>query len=162
MTVFQRIKEFQLRLQGRNFKRLHVALGASFHRFYIVVRKMLFVAKKLAFPYCSRVEKSISRCFRILTEYYFRANYFDAAFFQQTLQGVDPELSQLFLEIVTGVIHHPRFSEYIKASKKYFREQERQGSNPDRRSPYQEIPIFMTCHVIDSFAAIATQLSPVG
>lgn len=161
MPSFQNIKRFQ-RLYGEHFKRLRIAFGASFHRFFVILRKVLFVAKKLAFPYCSRVEKSISRCFRALTEYYFPANHFDAAFFQQTLQEVDPELSQLFLEIVIGVIHHPRFSEYVKNSKKFFREQERQGLNPDRTSPYREVPIFMTCHVIDSFAAIATQLSPVG
>jgi hypothetical protein len=162
MNSFQKIKEFQLSLQGRNFKRLRIAFGASFYHFFVILRKVLFVAKKLAFPYSSRVEKSISKCFRILTEYYFPANHFDAAYFQQTLEGVDQELSQLFLEIVTGVIHHPRFSEYVKNSKKLFREQERQGLNPDRRSSYQEIPIFVTCHVIDSFAAIATQPSPIG
>lgn len=162
MTSFQKIKEFQLRLQGRNFKILRIAFGAGFHQFFVILRKVLFVAKKLAFPYCSRVEKSLSKCFRALTEYCFPANHFDAVFFQQTLEGVDLELSQLFLEIVSGVIHHPRFSEYVKKSKKFFREEERQDLNPDRRSPYREIPIFVTCHVVDSFAAIATQPSPIG
>jgi len=140
MTSFQKIKGFQLLLQGRNFKILRIAFGASFHRFFVILRKVLFVAKKLAFPYSSRVEKSLSKCFRALTEYCFPAN-------------------QLFLEIVTGVIHHPRFSEFVKNAKKFFREEELQGLNPDRRSP---IPIFVTCHVVDSFAAIATQPSPIG
>jgi hypothetical protein len=162
MTSFQKIKEFQLLLQGRNFKSLRTAFGASFHQFFVILRKVLFVAKKLAFPYSTRVEKSLSKCFRALTEYYFPANHFDAAFFQQTLEGVDQELSQLFLEIVTEIIHHPRFSEYVKNSKKFFREEERQGLNPDRRSPYREIPIFVTCHVIDSFAAIAIQPRKMG
>jgi hypothetical protein len=90
----------------------------------------------------------------LLNEFHWAQNDWDAREFLQALERFDPELSQLFLQIVTGVMHHQRFSEYIQGSRRFLREGERQVLNPDRNSPYQNITVFVTLRVIDSFVEV--------
>jgi hypothetical protein len=156
MISFQVIKQFQRALQGRNFVRLRTAFGENFVRWFDIIRRVLFVAKKLAYPYSWRVEKSLSKCFRLLSEFHWSQNDWDVREFLQTLEQFDPELSGLFLRIVTGVMHRERFSEYIQGSRKSFRERERQDLNPDRRSPYPNVTTFVTLRVIDSLVEVAS------
>lgn len=153
--LFIFVKRFQEGLQGHNFVRLRDAFGPrNFVRWFDIIKRVLFVAKKLAYPYSRRVEKSLSKCFRLLSEIRWSQNDWDAQEFLQALEQFYPELSQLFLQIVTGVMHHPRFSEYIQGSRRFFEEGERQVLNPDRNSPYQNITVFVTLRVIDSFVEV--------
>jgi len=160
MISFQVIKQFQRALQGRNFVLLRTAFGANFVRWFDIIRRVLFVAKKLTYPYSGRVEKSLSRCFQLLSEFRWSQNDWNAQVFMQTLEQFDPELSQLFLRIVTGIMHRERFSEYIQGSRKSFRECERQDLNPDRRSPYPNVTTFVTLRVIDSLVEV-TSANPI-
>jgi hypothetical protein len=124
---------------------------------------VLFVAKKLTYhPYSTRVQKCKSKCFRLLSEFRWEQNDWDVALFQQTLEQFNPELSQLFFQIVTQIIHHPTFSKYIRESRTYFKEQRVEILNPDRRSLNLTISIFRTLHVIDSFAKMSTKLNQNG
>jgi hypothetical protein len=154
MTLFQVTKQFQMGLQGHNFVRLRTAFGANFVRWFDIIRRVLFVAKKLAYPYSGRVKKSLSKCFRLLSEFRWSQNDWDVQEFLQTLEQFDPELSQLFLRIVTAVMHHERFSEYI--SQRSVQERERQDLNPDRGSPYRYVTTFVTRSVIDSLVEVAS------
>lgn len=155
MISFQVIKRFQRGLQGRNFVRLREAFGPrNFVRWFDIIKRVLFVAKKLAYPYSRRVEKSLSKCFQLLSEFRWAQNDWDAQEFLQALEQFYPELSQLFLQIVTGVMHNQRFSEYIQCSRRFFREGERQDLNPDRRSPYPNVTTYVTLRVIDSFVEV--------
>ena len=156
MISFQVIKQFQRGLQGRNFVLLRTVFGANFVRWFDIIRRVLFVAKKLAYSYSWRVEKSLSKCFRLLSEFRWSQNDWDAREFLQTLEQFDPELSRLFLRIVTGVMHRERFSEYIQGSRKSFREGEREVLNPDRRSPYRTVTRYVTLCVIDSLVEVAS------
>ena len=157
MISFQVIKQFQMGLQGHNFVRLREAFGPrNFVRWFDIIRRVLFVAKKLARPYSRRVEKSLSKCFRLLSEFRWAQNDWNAQEFLQTLEQFDPELSQLFLQIVAGVMHHLRFSEYIQHTRRFFKEGERQDLNPDRRSPYPNVTTFVTLRVIDSLVEVAS------
>ena len=163
MISFQVIKQFQRGLQGRNFVSLRTAFGANFVQWFDIIKRVLFVAKKLAYSYSWRVEKSLSKCFRLLTEFCWAQNDWDAREFLQALQQFNPELSQLFLQIVTGVMHHPRFSEYIQGSRRFFRDGEREVLNPDRSSPYLTVTRYVTLRVIDSFVEVtAANLVLVG
>jgi hypothetical protein len=162
MLDFQIIKQFQSELEGRNFVHLRTAFGANFVQWFDTFRRVIFVAKKLSRPHSAKVRKSYSKCFRLLTEYRWSQNDWDSALFQQTLEQFDPELARLFFQIVTGVLNHPRFSGIIQGSRRWFREEELQGLNPDRNSPYPQITIFMTLRVIDSLAGMATKPSQVG
>jgi len=154
MISFQVIKQFQGGLQGHNFVRLREAFGANFVRRFDIIRRVLFVAKKLANPNSGRVEKSLSKCFRLLSEFRWTQNDWDAQEFLQALERFDPVLSQLFLQIVTGVMHHPIFSAYIQGSRRFFREGERQVLNPNRSSPYLTVTSYVTLRVIDSFVEV--------
>ncbi len=156
MISFQVIKQFQRGLQGRNFVSLRTAFGANFVQWFDIIRRVLFVAKKLAYPYSRRFEESLSKCFRLLSEFCWAQNDWDAQEFLQALEQFYPELSQLFLQIVTGVMHHPRFSEYIQGSRRFFREGERQDLNRDRRNPYPTVTRYMTLRVIDSLVEVAS------
>jgi len=155
MISFQVIKQFQRGLQGSNFLRLRTAFGENFVRWFDIIRRLLFVAKKLAY-YPGRVEKSLSKCFRLLSEFRWAQNDWHVREFLQTLEQFDPELSQLFLQIVAGVLHHPRFSKYIQGSRRFFKEGERQDFNPDSRSPYHNVTTFMTLRVIDLLVEVAS------
>jgi hypothetical protein len=153
--LFISVKNFQGGLQGHNFVRLREAFGPrNFVRWFDIIKRVLFVAKNLAYPYSRRVEKSLSKCFQLLNEFHWAQNDWDAREFLQALERFDPELSQLFLQIVTGVMHHQRFSEYIQGSRRFLREGERQVLNPNRNSPYQNITVFVTLRVIDSFMEV--------
>jgi hypothetical protein len=154
--LFISVKNFQGGLQGRNFVLLRTAFGANFVQWFDIIRRVLFVAKKMAYPYSCRVEKSLSKCFRLLSEFRWSQHDWNAQVFLQTLEQFDPELSGLFLRIVTGVMHHPRFSEYIQGSRRHFRKGERQDLNPDRRSPYPNVTTFVTLRVIDSLVEVAS------
>ena len=154
--LFVIVKQFQGGLQGHNFVRLRTVFGANFVQWFDIIRRVLFVAKKLAYQY-SRVEKSLSKCFRLLSEFRWAQNDWDAREFLQALERFDPELSQLFLQIVSGVMHHPRFSEYIQGSRRFFREGERQDLNPDRRSPYRTVTRYVTLRVIDPLVEVASE-----
>lgn len=156
MISFQIIKQFQGGLQGRNFVSLRTAFGANFVQWFDIIRRVLFVAKKLANPYSRRFENSLSKCFRLLSEFRWAQNDWDAREFLQALEQFYPELAQLFLQIVTGVMHHPRFSEYIQGSRRFFREGEREVLNPDRRSPYRTVTRYVTLCVIDSLVEVAS------
>lgn len=164
MISFQVIKQFQRGLQGRNFVRLREAFGPrNFERWFDVIRRVLFVAKKLAYPYSRRVEKSLSKCFQLLNEFRWAQNDWDAREFLQALELFDPELSQLFLQIVTGVMRHPRFSEYIQGSRRLFREGERVILNPNRSSLVPYVTRYVTRSVIDSLVEVtAANLVLVG
>jgi hypothetical protein len=161
-NFFQAIKQLQLMLQGTNFVRLRTAFGANFIKWFTIFRKVLFVAKKLSRPHSGRVSKSYSKCFRLLTEFYLQQNDWDSVLFQQTLEQFDPEFSQLFLQIVAGIMNHPRFSAYVEESRRWFREGEQLGLNPDRRSPHQQIRIYKTRSVIDSLAGMVVHPTLIG
>ena len=155
--LFSLVKEFQRRLHDRNFVRLRTAFGANFVQWFDIIRRILFVAKKLAYhPYSQRVEESLSKCFRLLTEFRWSQYDWNAREFLQTLDQIVPELSQLFLQIVAGVMHHPRFSEYIQGYRRLFREGERQDLNPDRSSPNLTVTRYVTLRVIDSLVEVAS------
>ena len=160
--MYREVKQFQQSLQGSNFVRLRRAFGPNFVGWFDIVRRVLFVAKKLSRPHSEKVNKSYSKCFRLLTEFFWSQNNWDSRFFMQTLQQFDPEVSQLFLQIVGGVMHHPRFSAYVESSRRWFREEELQGLNRDPRSPYQQMTKYRTRCVVESFAAIVIQLREVG
>jgi len=155
MISFQVIKQFQRGLQGSNFVRLRTTFGENFVRWFDIIKRVLFGAKKLARPYSRRVEKSLSKCFRLLSEFRWSQHDWDVREFLQALERFDPELSQFFLRIVAGVVHHHRFSEFIQGSRRFFREGERQDLNPDRRSPYPNVTTFVTLSVIDSLVEVA-------
>lgn len=158
------VQQFNQRLQGRNFVNLHNHFGASnFVKAFDIIQRVLFVAKKLTYhPYSTRVQKCKSKCFRLLSEFRWEQNDWDVALFQQTLEQFNPELSRLFFQIVTQIIHHPTFSKYIQESRTYFKDKRIEVLNPDRRSLILTIPIFRTLHVIDSFVQMATKLSQIG
>ena len=157
MISFQVIKQFQRGFQGSNFLRLRTAFGlGNFMRWFDIIRRVLFVAKKLACPNPRRVEKSLSKCFRLLSVFRWAQNDWDVREFLQNLEQFDPELSQLFLQIVAGVVHHHRFSEFIQGSRRFFQEGERQDLNPDRRSHYLNVTTFVTPRVIDSLVEVAS------
>ena len=162
MSDFHIIKQLQQRLQGRNFVRLRTAFGQNYVIWLSIFRKVLFVAKKLSRPYSGRVSKSYSKCFRLLTEFYLPQHNWDAALFQQSLEEFDPEFLQMFLQIVTGIMNYQRFSELVEGSRRWFREGEQLGLNPDRRSPYQQITIYKTRRVIDSLAAMVISPTLIG
>lgn len=154
---FNSIKRFQWALQGRNVVLLRTAFGANFVQWFDIIKRVLFVAKKLANPYSRRVGKSLSKCFRLLTEFRRSQNDWNAQEFLQTLEQFDPELSQLFLQIVAGVMHHEIFLEYIQGYRRLFREREREDLNPDSRSPYTNVTTFVTLRVIDSLVVLASK-----
>ena len=156
MISFQVIKQFQGGLQGRNFVSLRTAFGANFVQWFDIIRRVLFVAKKLACPNPRRVEKSLSKCFRLLSEFRWSQHDWNVREYLQTLEQFDQELSQLFLRIVAGVMHHLRFSDLIQGSRRFFQEGERQDLNPDCRSPYPNVTTFVTLSVIDSLVEVAS------
>jgi hypothetical protein len=162
MLDFQLIKQLQLWLQSRNFAHLRTAFGANYVMWFAIFRKVLFVAKKLSRPFSGRVSKSYSKCFRLLTEFYLPQHNWDAALFQQSLEEFDPEFLQMFLQIVTGIMNHPGFLECVEGSRRWFREGEQLGLNPDRRSPYQQITIYKTRRVIDSLAGMVVRPTLIG
>ena len=162
MLDFQLIKQLQQRLQGRNFVRLSTAFGANYVIWITIFRKVLFVAKKLSRPNSGRVSKSYSKCFRLLTEFYLPQTNWNARLFVQSLAEFDPEFSQMFLQIVTGIMNHPRFSEYVEESRRWFRAGEQLGLNPNRSSPYQQITIYKTRSIIDSFAGMMVRPNLIG
>ncbi len=88
---------------GHNFVNLHNHFGATnFVKSFDIIRRMLFVAKKLTYhPYSTRVQKCKSKCFLLLSEFRWEQNDWDVALFQQTLEQFNPELSRLFFQIVT-------------------------------------------------------------
>jgi len=147
--LFSLVKQFQRGLQGRNFVLLRTAFGANFVRWFDIIRRVLFVAKKLAYQYSQRVEKSLLKCFRLLTEFRWSQNDWNAQEFLQTLEQFDPELSQLFLQIVAGVMHHEIFLEYIQG--------EREREDLNRRSPYTNVTTFVTLRVINSLVVLASE-----
>jgi len=130
MISFQVIKQFQGGLQGRNFVSLRTAFGANFVQWFDIIRRVLFVAKKLACPNPRRVEKSLSKCFRLLSEFRWSQHDWNVREYLQTLEQFDLELSRLFMQIVAGVMHHLRFSDLIQGSRRFFQEGERQDLNP--------------------------------
>lgn len=162
MLYFQLIKQLQQRLQGRNFVGLRTAFGANYVIWFSIFRKVLFVAKKLSRPHSGRVDKSLSKCFRLLTEFYLPQNDWNALLFVQSLEEFDPEFSQMFLQIVTGIMNHPRFSDCVEGSRRWFREGEQLGLNPDSNSPYQQITIYKTRCVIDSLAGMVIRPNLIG
>lgn len=82
--------------------------------------------------------------------------------FVQILPEFDPDFSQLFLQIVTGIMNYPRFSEYVEGSRRWFRAGEQLGLNPDRSSPYQQITIYKTRSIIDSLAGMIVSPNLIG
>lgn len=142
--LFSLVKQFQRGLQGRNFLRLRTAFGENFVQWFDIIKRVLFVAKKLAYPYSRRVEKSLSKCFLLLTIFRWSQNDWNAREFLQALQQFDLELSQLFLQIVTGVMNNPVFSKKIKEARILCKEGECQG-------------MYMTLHVIDLLVAMAAE-----
>ena len=151
MSDFHIIKQLQQRLQGRNFVRLRTAFGPNYVIWLSIFRKVLFVAKKLSRPNSGRVSKS-----------YLPQHNWDAALFQQSLEEFDPEFLQMFLQIVTGIMNHQRFSELVEGSRRWFREGEQLGLNPDRSSPYQQITIYKTRRVINSLAGMVISPTLIG
>ena len=162
MLRFQDIKDLQRLLQGHNFVRFRTAFGQNYVMLFGIYRKVLFVAKKLSRPNSGRVSKSYSKCFRLLTEFYISQHDWDAGNFVQSLEEFDPEFSQMFLQIITGIMNHPRFSEYVEGSRRWFRAGEQLGLNPDRSSPYQQITIYKTRSIIDSFAGMVVRPNLIG
>ena len=162
--MFLLVEQFNQRLQGRNFVNLYNYFGAeNFMKAFDIIQRVLFVGKKLTYhPYSIRVQKCKSKCFRLPSEIRWEQNDWDVALFQRTLEQFNPELSRLFFQIVTQIIHHPTFSKYIQESRTYFQEKRSEMLNPDRRSLILTIPIFRTLRIIDSFAAIPTKLSQIG
>lgn len=57
------IKELQSMLQGRNFVNLRTAFGTNFIRWFDILRRVIFVAKKLSRPHSVKVSKAYSKCF---------------------------------------------------------------------------------------------------
>jgi hypothetical protein len=78
--------------------------------------------------------QSYSKCFRLLTEFNLSQDDWNIALFQQSLEEFDPEILQMFLQIVAGIMHHHIFSTYIEDVRRWFQEGEVQGLNPDRTS----------------------------
>ena len=157
------IQQFNQRLQGRNFVNLHNHFCATnFVKEFDIIQRVLFVAKNWPITHILQEYKNKSKCFRLLSEFRWEQNDWDVALFQRTLEQFNPELSQLFFQIVTQIIHHPTFSKYIQKSRTYFKEKRIEVLNPDRRSLILTIPIFRTLHVIDSFAQMTTKLSQIG
>ncbi len=73
--MFHLIKQFQQLLQNRNFVNLREAFGAeNFVRTFDIIRRVLFFTKKLSYPYSSRVEKSLSKCFQLLGKFHWEQN----------------------------------------------------------------------------------------
>jgi hypothetical protein len=162
MLSFQNIKQIQRLLQGRNFGHLCTAFGANFVQWFDIFRRVIFVAKKLSRPHSAKVSKSYYKCFHMLTDYRLSQNDWNAVLFQQTLEQFNPEFSRLFFQIVAGIMHHPSFSVCIEESRRWFQEGEQMGLNPNRRSPYQEITIYKTLHVIDSLAGMVVRPTLIG
>jgi hypothetical protein len=116
-------------LRGHNFVRLRNEFGQNYVILYNIYRKVLFVAKKLSRPESGRVSKSYSKCFRLFTEFYISQHDWNAGLFVQILKQFDPEFSQLFLQIVSGIMNHPGFLECVERSRRWFREGEQLGLN---------------------------------
>jgi hypothetical protein len=68
----------------------------------------------------------------------------------------------MFLQIVAGIMHHHRFSMYIEDARRWFREGEVQGLNPDRTSPIQNVTIYKTLRVINSLAGMVVRPTLIG
>jgi hypothetical protein len=162
MSRFQDIKDLQRLLQGRDFVRLRTAFGQDYVMLFGIFRKVLFVAKKLSRPESGRTSKSYSKCFRLLTEFDFRHDDWDAVNFVEILEQFGPDFSDLFLQIVSGIMNHPGFLAYVEGSRRWFREGQQLVLNPDRRSPYQQITINKTSRVIDSLAGIVVRPNLIG
>ena len=162
MLIFQDIKNLTRLLQGRDFVRLRNAFGRNYVMLFGFFRKVLFVAKKLSRPESGRTSKSYSKCFRLLTEFYFPQDDWDAVNFVQILEQFGPDFSDLFLQIVSGIMNHPGFLEYVESSRRWFREGQQLGLNPDRRSPYQQITIYKTSRIIDSLAGMVIRPNLIG
>jgi hypothetical protein len=158
MFVFQAIKQFQSGLRGRNFVRFRTAFGANFVRWFDIIRRVLFVAKRLTKPYWigKRLQNTKTKCFRLLSEFRWSQNDWNIRELLQSLEQFDPELSQLFLQIVEKVLRTSSFLEYIQCSRRFLQEGERQDLNPDRRSPYPNVTTFVTLRVIDSLVEVAS------
>jgi hypothetical protein len=162
MSRFQDIKYLQQMLQGRDFVRLRTALGQNYLMMFSIYRKVIFVAKKLSRTESGQTSKSYSKCFRLLTEFYISQHDWDAGNFVQILEQFGPDFSDLFLQIVSGIMNHPGFLEYVERQRRWFREGQQLGLNPDRRSPYQQITIYKTSRVIDSLAGIVVRPNLIG
>ena len=162
MLRFQDIKDLQRPLQGHNFVRFRTAFGQNYVMLFGIYRKVLFVAKKLSRPNSGRVSKSYSKCFRLLTEFYIPQHEWDAGNFVQILEQFGPDFSDLFLQIVSGIMNHPGFLACVEGSRRWFREGEQLGLNPDRSSPYQQITIYKTLRVINSLAGMVVRPNLIG
>ena len=162
MLRFQDIKHLQLQLQGHNFVRFRTAFGQNYDMLFGIFRKVLFVGKKLSRPESGQTSKSHSKCFRLLTEFYFPQHEWDAVNFIEILEQFGPDFSDLFLQIVSGIMNHPGFLEYVERSRRWFREGEQLGLNPDRMSPNQQIRIYKTSRVIDSLAGMVVRPNLIG
>jgi len=162
MLIFQDIKNLQRMLQGHNFVRLRNAFGQNYVMLFSIYRNVLFVAKKLSRPESGRTSKSYSKCFRLLTEFYISQHDWDAGNFVQILEQFGPDFSDLFLQIVSGIMNHPGFLEYVERQRRWFREGQQLGLNPDRRSPYQQITIYKTLRVINSLAGMEVRPNLIG
>jgi len=159
---FQTVKQFQQLFRGIDFEHLRRVLGPSYRGCLIFYKKIVFVAKKLSCPDSRRLRQSYSKCFRLLTEFYFPGDDWSAALFQQSLEQFDPEILRLFLQIVAGVMHHPGFLACVEGSRRFFREGEVQGLNPDRTSPIQNVTIYKTLRVINSLAGMVVRPTLIG
>jgi hypothetical protein len=141
--------KFKNGLQGSNLKRLQTAFGPrESTRCLDIIRRFLFVAKRLTNPYWigKRLRNSKSKAFRMLTEFRWNQHDWNVGGFLQVLEQFN--LSQLFLQIVTNIMQTSSFSEYVQSSRKFFRECVRQDLNKTGDT-------YVTLCVIDSLVAAA-------
>ena len=144
-------EEFKRGLTGSNFKRLQTAFGPrESTRCLDIIRRFLFVAKRLTNPYWKgkRLQNSKSKAFRMLTEFQWNQHDWNIGGFLQVLGQFNPNLSRLFLQIVTNIMQTSSFSEYVQSSRKNFRECVRQDLNKNSET-------YVTLCVIDSLVAAA-------
>jgi len=160
--LFWDVKLLQACLQtGSILVNLQEILGKErFARLFHAIKRILFVAKKLACPsYCKINKKSKKngfKCFCLLSQFKCSQHDWDVKEFLQALEQIDQELAEIFLRIVAGVMHHPIFSGCIEEPRRNCREKDGlEVLKPSRKSRQPEVTtVFATLRVINSLGLL--------